>query len=114
MHAEEGQSSAQVLLLSYSIEEHEDLYPFGSDTCSSLTLNLNQGAPFASPSKLLSPSVSPEERAIEEVLREEKIVYTRPEAVGVPYHSSRPDFYIHIDGLGGISLDPKNRKPTSY
>jgi hypothetical protein len=114
MHEENGQSAAQVLWLSSSTREHEKVHPFGSDTCSSLTLNLHYGAPFASPSKLLSPSVSPEERAQEEVIREEEVEYTRPEFAGVPYYSRRPDFYLYFDGLGCISEETKNRKTTSY
>jgi len=114
LHRENGPSAAQDLWVSSPTRRSQIMKHFGSDFCSSLTINFDRGAIFASPQKLLSPHSSPEERAIEEVLREERIAYTRPEMVDVAYHSSRPDFYPYIDGLGCISLEIKNRKATSY
>jgi hypothetical protein len=55
----------------------------------------------------------PEERAIEDVLKEEHISYTTPLALGDPYHDKRPDFYYEIEGLGRRGLEIKNRKPDS-
>jgi hypothetical protein len=58
-------------------------------------------------------SDGPEERAIEDVLRDEGVSYTSPRELGEPYHEKRPDFYYDIDGLGRRGLEIKNRKPDS-
>jgi ParB/RepB/Spo0J family partition protein len=65
----------------------------------------SQGAPYMS-------DIS-EEIAVEQVFREKRISYTRPEVLGEPYHTRRVDYYYDIEGLGRRGLEVKNRNPNS-
>jgi hypothetical protein len=58
-------------------------------------------------------SEGPEERAIEDIFREQGVSYTTPLEEGEPYREKRPDFYYEIEGLGRRGLEIKNRKPDS-